>query len=205
MSEAFGCRWSESDSALSNKEPYLPLRCCPYPNRLNDACAEPRVLFQESGRTLGQDRHKLTLRYPLCLPTPFKVQSSQAWDQAQDPNNTNLVVNTISSNGWLSLLLWGIVSYRTMFENIPKDFRVEPAYGSNVGTYKLELCTFIWSKRTHLLPEVVLFHSFGLPLALLWAWTLVTSKTRRNQSSCCFSHFIVRIELFVINYCEVLD
>ena len=27
-----------------------------------------------------------------------------------------------------------------MFENLLKEFRVEPAYGSNIGTYKLELC-----------------------------------------------------------------
>ena len=172
MSEAFGCRWSESDSALSNKEPYLPLRCCPYPNRLNDACAEPRVLFQESGRTLGQDRHKLTLRYPLCLPTPFKVQSSQAWDQTQDPNNTNLVVNSISSNGWLSLLLRGIVSYRTMFENIPKDFRVEPAYGSNVGSNRAPSSYL----KKPLLPETVVSVLPQPWTSFMWAWILVTSE-----------------------------
>jgi len=34
-----------------------------------------------------------------------------------------------------------------MFENLLKEFRVEPAYGSNVGTYKLELCTIILSEK----------------------------------------------------------
>ena len=34
-----------------------------------------------------------------------------------------------------------------MFENLLKAFRVEPAYGSNVGTYKLELCTVILSEK----------------------------------------------------------
>ena len=34
-----------------------------------------------------------------------------------------------------------------MFENLLKEFRAEPAYGSNVGTYKLELCTVILSEK----------------------------------------------------------
>ena len=50
-----------------------------------------------------------------------------------------------------------------MFENLLKEFRVEPAYGGNVGTYKLELCTVY--PRNHLLPEA---DSFGLPLKLLY-------------------------------------
>jgi len=35
-----------------------------------------------------------------------------------------------------------------MFESLPKEFRVEPAYGSNVGMYKLELCTIRFKETT---------------------------------------------------------
>ena len=41
-----------------------------------------------------------------------------------------------------------------MFENLLKEFRVEPAYGSNVGTYKLELCTIILSEKTTCYPKL---------------------------------------------------
>jgi len=101
------------------------------------------------------DIRELTLRYPLYLLTLFDVQSFRAWDQAQDLNNTmsNLVVNFISSNGWLSLLLRGIVSYRTMFENLAKDFRVEPAYESNISSN----CALSSYLKKPLLPEAVVF------------------------------------------------
>jgi len=47
----------------------------------------------------------------------------------------------LNSNG-------SIISHgNRMFENLLQEFRVEPAYGSNVGTYKLELCTIMLSKR----------------------------------------------------------
>jgi len=58
-----------------------------------------------------------------------------------------------------------------MFENLLKEFSVEPAHGSNVGAYKFKLCTLILSKQTHWLPEAVIsvfFHTFGLPLTLLY-------------------------------------
>jgi len=58
-----------------------------------------------------------------------------------------------------------------MFENLPNDSRVEPAYGKNIGIYKLELCASILFKKTLHHPKLwYLFpHSFGLPHTLSYA------------------------------------
>jgi len=102
----------------------------------------------------------------VSIVSPYTVQCTiiSGLDQAQDPNNamSNLVVNFISSNRWLSLLLRGIVSYKTMFENFPKDFKVEPAYGSNVSSN----CALSSYLKNPCYPKLwyLLFHSLELPL-----------------------------------------
>jgi len=55
-----------------------------------------------------------------------------------------------------------------MFENLLNDSRMEPAYGKNIGIYKLELCTPILFKKTPCHPKLwYLFpYSFGLPYTL---------------------------------------
>jgi len=57
-----------------------------------------------------------------------------------------------------------------MFENLLKEFRVEPAYGSNVGTYKLELCTIILSEKRLATRScnISFLDSFGLVLTPLY-------------------------------------
>jgi len=58
-----------------------------------------------------------------------------------------------------------------MFENLPNEFRVEPAYGSNVGTYKLKMCAPILFKKTPRDPKLwyLFLPSLGLPHALSYA------------------------------------
>jgi len=59
--------------------------------------------------------------------------------------------------------------YKPRGQNVwesPEGIRVEPAYGSNVGTYKLELCTIILSDKP--LAAHQFFDSFRLPLKLLY-------------------------------------
>jgi len=58
-----------------------------------------------------------------------------------------------------------------MFEILPNDSRVEPAYGKNIGIYKLELCAPILFKKTprHLKLWYLFPHSSGLPHTLSYA------------------------------------
>ena len=71
-----------------------------------------------------------------------------------------------------------------MFENLLKEFRAEPACGSNVGTYKLELCTITLSEKPLATQSCNISSSTALDFFSLPSMRiLVTSKTRRNQSS----------------------
>jgi len=101
---------------------------------------------------------------------------------------SNLVVNFISSNGWLSLSLRGIVSCRTMFENLPKDVRAEPAYESNISS-NCALSSYLknpcYAKLWYLF-----FHSLELPL--LWilmtseiSWASAVTSRRQSIKWCC--------------------
>jgi len=59
-----------------------------------------------------------------------------------------------------------------MFENIPKDFRVEPAYGSNVGSNRAPSSYL----KKPLLPETVVSVLPQPWISFMWAWILVTSE-----------------------------
>jgi len=71
-----------------------------------------------------------------------------------------------------------------MFENLPNDSRVEPAYERDIGTYKLELCAPILFKKTPRHPK--LWYLFPIVLDFLTrspmrVWILVIWESQLSQ------------------------